>query len=865
MAVHARTVPSGHDADPATVAPAGLTGLDEAEAQHRLARHGPNAVAGTRSRGLIAIVRGILREPMFLLLLAAAGLYLVLGDIGEGLFMTAGAVVTIGLVVLQEARSERALASLRELAEPFARVIRGGTERRVPAREVVPGDLVLVGEGERLPADGLLIAGDALTVDESALTGESVPVSKRPAPTGMDGAGDPEPGGDDTPYLFAGTLNVRGQGLIHVVRTGASTRLGRIGASLATIEHEPTLLQKTTGALIAKLGILALAFCAIVAVAYGVLRDDWIGGALSGITLAIALLPEEFPMVLAIFMALGAFRLARDKVLVRRAAVIETLGAATFLCVDKTGTLTENRMAVTTVWRDGRVQEVEGGNRLPESMEQTLRVAALASAIRPVDPMDRAVHAVAERLPGETHRAGAPLRTYPLRPELLAFIQVWPDAMGGVLYAAKGAPEAVFRLCHMSDDERAAMDAVVAGLASRGLRVLGVASVREARDRASAPEDLAFAFEGLLGFVDPVRPDVPRAVAEATRAGITVAMITGDYPATALEIARHAGIDTSAGVLTGREVAELDAAGLRERVRRVRVFARIMPEQKLALVEALKANGEIVAMTGDGVNDAPALEAGHIGIAMGQRGTDVAREAADLVLLDDRFVSIIGGVRLGRRIFANLRKALTYVTAIHVPIAGLALLPLVLGLPPILYPMHVILLELLIDPVCSLAFEGEPSERHAMEKPPRPATEPLFGTFQIVLGFVQGAVVLGAVLGLYVWALNAGSPETQARASAFVALVVGNLVLAFADAAEPETSFLDRSRIVFWVIGAAAAAIAAVVLYVPPLAAILRLSPPSPSWLAAALAIAVLAGGWYGFAKRLRAVSVPRNEQRTAA
>ena len=288
---------------------------------------------------------------------------------------------------------------------------------------------------------------------------------------------------------------------------------------------------------------------------------------------------------------------------------------------------------------------------------------------------------------------------------------------------------------------------------------------RDDQDRATAPEDLAFRFEGLIGFADPVRPDVPQAVAEAKRAGITVAMITGDYPATALEIARQAGIDTSAGVLTGKEVAELDPEGLRERVRRIRVFARIMPEQKLALVEALKANGEIVAMTGDGVNDAPALEAAHIGIAMGQRGTDVAREAADLVLLDDRFVSIIGGVRLGRRIFANLRKALTYVTAIHVPIAGLALLPILMGLPPILYPMHVILLELVIDPVCSLVFEGEPSERHAMEKPPRPATEPLFGTSQIVLGFVQGAVVLGAVFGLYVWALNAGVPEMQARAS----------------------------------------------------------------------------------------------------
>ncbi|WP_262267448.1 cation-translocating P-type ATPase [Microvirga yunnanensis] len=852
MPVQARAVSNDSEAGATAGMAATLTGLDEAEAQSRLAQHGPNAVQEKRSRGILDIVRGILREPMFLLLLAAAGLYLVLGDIGEGLFMVAGAIVTIGLVVLQEARSERALAALRELAEPFARVIRGGTERRIPVRDLVPGDLVLVGEGERLPADGVLIAGDALTVDESALTGESVPVSKRPSADQVTDGGDPEPGGDDTPYLFAGTLNVRGQGMVHIVRTGASTRLGRIGASLAAIEDEPTLLQKTTGTLIAKLGILALGFCAIVVVAYGVLRGDWVGGALSGITLAIALLPEEFPMVLAIFMALGAFRLARDKVLVRRAAVIETLGAATFLCVDKTGTLTENRMVLTTMWRDGALRDLIDGPMLPERDRQTLRIAMRASAVRPVDPMDRAVHELGGRLPPEPGGAVAPLRTYPLRPELLAFIQVWPDQDGGVLYAAKGAPEAIFRLCRMSGDELAAMDRVVAGLASRGLRVLGAASRREERDCTTAPEDLTFTFEGLLGFADPVRADVPQAVAEANRAGITVAMITGDYPATASEIARQAGIDTTAGVLTGKEMAELDPESLRERVRRIRVFARIMPEQKLALVEALKANGAVVAMTGDGVNDAPALEAAHIGIAMGQRGTDVAREAADIVLLDDRFASIIGGVRLGRRIFANLRKALTYVTAIHVPIAGLALLPIILGLPPILYPMHVILLELVIDPVCSLVFEGEPSERHTMEKPPRPATESLFGASQIAFGFLQGAIVLAAVFGLYVWSLNTGVGENQARASAFVALVLGNLVLAFADAAEPGTPFFDRRRLAFWGIGAGAALIVAAALYVPVLADVLRMSPPTPHWLGIAAAAAVLAGGWFGFVRRFR-------------
>ena len=843
----------------------GLTGLDQAEAQLRLVRYGSNALDQKRSRNLLDILRGILREPMFLLLLVAAGLYLVVGDLGEGLFMVAGAVVTIGLVVLQETRSERALAALRKLAEPFARVIRNGVERRIPARDLVPGDLVLLGEGERLPADGVLVSGDALTVDEFALTGESVPVGKRPAREAAAAVSDPEPGGDGTPFLFAGTMNVRGQGVLEVVRTGAATRLGRIGASLASIEEEPTLLQRSMGALVAKLGLVALAFCGVVALAYGFLRGDWIGGALSGITLAIALLPEEFPMVLAIFLALGAFRLARRNVLVRRAAAIETLGAATILCVDKTGTLTGNRMVLTSIWRDGIVEAVTSSEALPANAAPILRIAVLASAVRPVDPMDRAVRDVADRSGLADGGRERPLRTFPLRPDLLAFVQVWPQEQAGVLYAAKGAPEAIARLCRMGAAEVAILDAAVAGFAERGLRVLGVASREEDRDGDGLPENATFVFAGLIAFEDPVREDVPHAIAEAKRAGIAVAMITGDYPATALEIARQAGIDASAGVLSGREIAGLAADELRERVQRTRVFARIMPEQKLAIVEELKAAGEIVAMTGDGVNDAPALESAHIGIAMGKRGTDVAREAADLVLLDDRFASIVGGVRLGRRIFANLRKALTYVTAIHVPIAGLALLPILLGLPPILYPMHVILLELVVDPVCSLVFEGEPSERHAMHKPPRSRSEALFGGRQIALGVLQGAVVLVAVLGLYVWALNGGAVETEARATAFLALVLGNLVLAFADAAEPGTSFFDRRRAAFWAIGSGAALILAVALSLRPFADILRISTPSAGHLGLAVLVAVLAGGWFGIGRRLWGAPEPLAEEDKSA
>ncbi|MEO6380166.1 MAG: cation-translocating P-type ATPase [Caulobacteraceae bacterium] len=830
-------------------ATANLSGLDEAEAARRLAQFGPNELRKAKSRSLAIILRGTLREPMFLLLLGASVLYLVLGDLGEGLFLTFGACLTIGLVVFQEARSERALAALRQLAEPFARVVRGGIERRIPARDLAPGDLLLVGEGERLPADAVLLRGEVLSVDESTLTGESAPVAKQPDPGAVAGEGDPAPGGEGGAHLFAGTLIVRGQGVAEVTCTGSRTALGRIGASLADIEDEPTPLQRTAGRLVSIFGLFALAFCTLVVIVYGLVRGNWVEAALAGVTVSIALIPEEFPMVLAVFMALGSWRLARRKVLVRRAAVIEALGGASVLCVDKTGTLTENRMQVSRLWFDGEGHGLDPDGPAPPGAAGLIKVAALASAVRSVDPMDRAILGLGSSMGIAAIAADEPIRGWPLRPERLAVIQVWREGEGQVA-AAKGAPEAIFKLCRLPAERIAGLHGVMDQWAAEGLRVLGAAACRQ----PSFPEDpeaAIFKFEGLIGFLDPIRADVPAALKETHGAGISVAMITGDYPATALEIARQAGIDTQRGVATGPEIAAMSFDALCARVRDVRVFARIRPEQKLLLVQAFKANGEIVAMTGDGVNDAPALEAAHIGIAMGGRGTDVAREAADLVLLDDSFASIVGGVKLGRRIFANLRKALTYVTAIHVPVAGLALIPIVLGLPPLLYPMHVVLLELVIDPVCSLVFEAEPSEAKAMKHPPRDPREALFGPRQIGLAVLQGAVVLGAVLALYAWAVQTTS-EPQARGAAFAALVLGNLTLALSDSAAVGVRLFDGRRIAFWSITLGAVAVLATVLYLPAIASIFRVSPPTPQLAAASILTALGAGGWIGLARALR-------------
>lgn len=820
-------------------------GLTEAEAALRLVRFGPNILRERKTRGFLEIARRTLREPMFLLLLAAASLYLVFGDLGEGLFLAAGATLSLGLVIFQELRSERALAALNALAEPLARVIRGGEQRTMPAAELVPGDLVVVGEGGRLPADGVLVGGDALTVDESSLTGESVPTSKRPLEGDEVEEADPQPGEPFGPYAFAATLIVRGQGVMRVTRTGPSSRVGRIGTALSMIVEEPSLLQRDVRRLITRLGVLALAFCLGVALAYGWFRGDWFQGALTGLTLAISLIPEEFPMVLAVFMALGSWRLAQHNVLIRRSAVIETLGATTLLCVDKTGTITENRMALEYVWRNGELFDLSATEALNEA-GPVVAMAQLASAVRPHDPMDAAVHLIAGKpVPC------VPLRSYPLRPEFLAFVQVWPGEDGGAHYAAKGAPETILRLC--GQDPLAAEEAVAAvqQLAARGLRVLAVASARFASDPGTDPGGLRYDFEGLLGFVDPVRADVPGALNEARGAGISVALITGDYPATALAAAQVAGIDTRFGVMTGGEVEA--ATDLEGHLEKVRVFARVMPEQKLRLVQAFRAAGQVVAMTGDGVNDAPALGAADVGIAMGQRGTDVAREASDLILLDDRFASIVGGIRLGRRIFANLRRAMTYITAVHIPVAGLALLPILLGLPPMMLPMHLVMLELLIDPLCSLVFEGERSEEDAMRRPPRPAKEPLFGRRQILIAALQGAVLLAAVLSLYAWLIASGLPDTEARAAAFVALVIGHLTLALTDAGSGASRLLDRSRKTFWIIGAAALAVLTLTLTVPTLASILDFTIPALPLLALAIGLGLASGGWFRLTRSFRA------------
>ncbi|GBD49622.1 P-type HAD superfamily ATPase [Methylopila sp. Yamaguchi] len=801
---------------------------------------------------------GVIREPMFLLLAGAAGLYFAVGDHAEGAIMVAAAGLSIGLVVVQQVRSEHALEALKALAEPTAKVMRDGAVARIATRDLVPGDLVILVEGDRVPADGVLVDGGPLRVDESVLTGESAPVTKTAArdEAARQAAVNMEPGGAEAAAVFAGAMVVGGQGAVEAARVGRATHLGRIGASLASIETTPAPLQVQTNRLVMRLGIAALGFCAVVAAAYGFLRSQWFEGGLAGLTLAIALVPEEFPMVLVIFLALGAWRLSRQKVLTRRPAAVEALGSVSALCVDKTGTLTENRMRIAERWAGGAPFPSRTALDI-EPDASLVRIAVLACASPAIDPMDRAIAQASG-----AKDAAAPdqrLKTvFPLKAGRMVFAQQWISPGSASVIAAKGAPETVYDMCRLSAVERDRAHRVAEGMGRRGLRVLGVAEAEWAPASAlNDIDDLAFIFRGLIGFEDPVRTEVPAAVAICQRAGIRVIMMTGDAALTAATIAREAGIASENQVLSGSDIAGLTPHQLALRAARTSVFARLTPDQKLALVNALKESGEVVAMTGDGVNDAPALRAAHIGIAMGERGTDVAREAADIVLLDDQFTSVVNGVRLGRRISENLRRAMTYITAIHVPIAGLSLLPILIGMPPAFFPMHVVLMELIIDPVCSIAFEAEPEASDVMERPPRPATRSLFGSQDIGRGLFQGLVVLAVTMSSFALALRSGLPEEQARGVLLSMLIVANLSMAYAELSVPGQRLIEPHRVVFYGVVGAAAIVVGAALYVPAAGSLLKVAAPPAPIETAALAVAMLAGGWSLVTKRLKAKPRP--------
>ena len=761
--------------------PENIIGLSEGEVIEKLREDGYNEIPSQKKQSQFLILLNILKEPMLLLLLGAGIIYLLLGEENDALMLLFFVFVILGITFYQEKKSERALEALKNLSSPRALVIRDGVKKGIPGREVVRNDIFVLKEGDRIPADGVLLISSNLLVDESMLTGESFAVRK----SEWDGRKkQKQPGGDDLPFIYSGTLVVQGHGVARVTATGIHTEMGKIGKALEIISQEETLLKKETRIVVRNFAIGGLILCLIVAIIYGWTRGEWLNGILSGLGLSMALIPEEFSVVLVIFLGMGAWRMSKRKVLTRRMPAIEMLGSATVLCVDKTGTLTMNRMVLSSVLSNGEYYDIEknGHIPLPEKFHELLEFSYLASQIDPFDPVEKEIKTGTEKFLIDTehiHKNWKLVREDPLSKNLLALSNVWEsyDKRKHVI-AAKGSPEAIIDLCHIEREKRDELLAQVQEMADRGLRILGVA--KSSFNEDSFPEkqhDFKFEFIGLLGFIDNVRPGVIKALSDCYTAGIRVIMITGDYPGTAQHIAQQIGLKNPQSFLTGAQISGLEITDLQEKIKTINIFARIVPEQKLAIVEALKSNGEIVAMTGDGVNDAPALKSAHIGIAMGERGTDVARESAAIVLLNDDFSSIVEAVRMGRRIFDNLKKAISFIFSVHVPIAGLALFPVLFNLPTVLMPAHIAFLELIIDPACSTVFEAEPEEKNIMKRPPRDLREKLFGKKNIFVSLFQGLSVLVVVIFVFLFALKMGKSDLEARSLTFATLVIANLTL----------------------------------------------------------------------------------------
>ena len=734
-----------------------MEGLSEREAALLLSKFGLNELPAEKKGSLFDSAVKVVREPMILLLILAGVISFVLAERVDGMLLISTVFIIIGISLFQERRTETALSALRSLSAPQALVIRSGKRIRIPTKEVVPGDLIQLLEGDRVPADAEIIDLKYLVLDESLLTGESVPVTKN--------LGD---------QVFTGTLVVRGHGIAIVRTTGKSTELGRIGSSLSGMKEQLTRLQLSISRIVKGIGIGALLTVTFVIAVYGVTRGNWLEGALAGIAVAMALIPEELPVILTIFMTLGAWRMTKVGVIVRRTATIEALGSVTVLCVDKTGTLTKNEMKIEEL-KLLNGDTWNASSAINPEFEELISIGSLATPTVAFDPMDLAFKTLETSNRLASYKS---LSEIPLSKERLIYTHVWQKE-NRVIVAAKGAPEHIARICGLSETQLNSFHDLVATSASHGFRVIAVAKMElsESEFRTKKIDEIGLQFLGFSLLRDPIRDGVPDAINLCRAAGIRTIMITGDHPATAIAVANEIGIPSSS-FMTGEILSQASDSDLREKVKSVSIFARVTHDHKLRLINALKTNGEIVGMTGDGINDAPALRAADIGIAMGGRGTDVAREASDMIITDDNFVSIVSGIKRGRTIFSNIKKAIIYVIAIHVPIFGMAIIPILNPLWPLVFlPALIAFHEIVIDPAASIVYEVEQSDSEIMNQKPRAATASLISRLDFLYSVLQGLSVFALVAIIYFVSLGNGSSDNRVRSLTFGTLLISNVIL----------------------------------------------------------------------------------------
>lgn len=832
-----------------------VAGLSSAEAKRLQQQYGKNELTSQQKESFFKKVLHIICEPMFLLLIVAAIIYFILGEPGDGAIMLIFVVGIISIDVIQEWKTDKTLSALKDLSAPHVTVVRDGKETVIASADLVPGDLMTIYEGVKIPADGIVVKCNDLCVDESSLTGEAEGVWKV--------TGEKEEVFTDywrKDYCYAGTLVTQGTGTILVDKIGQETEYGKIGMNVAAAPDEPTPLQKQTGKLVKTCaGIAGVLFALVGVVTYinipdHIFSDRLIESILSGITLAMAMIPEEFLVILTVFLSMGAWRLAKKQSLVRKLPSVETLGAVSVLCVDKTGTITMNQMTVQDTWA------------LDDNEHALVETMGLGCETDAYDPMEKAMLAHCDDLgiSKEHLFSGELIREYAFTNELKMMGHVW-RRNGEIVIAAKGSPERILTICHLTDEEREIANHKITEMSKEGLRVIAVATAKPHTDE-DIPQtitDCSLTLLGLIGLADPPRESVKADIEVCNKAGIRVVMITGDNGITASSIAKKIGMENSDHIITGDMLNEMSDQALCEAVKNVSIFSRVVPEHKMRIVKAFKENGEIVAMTGDGVNDAPALKYADIGIAMGKRGSEVSREAADLILMDDNFTTIVETVKNGRRIFDNIRKAVGYVFTIHIPIAFASLLAPILGVAQsalMLLPLHVVLLELLIDPTCSIVLERQPAETDIMARKPRNPKEKLLNAGTLLKSIMQGLVIFAASFGTY-YAVLAGDPANApvARAMGLSIIMLSNLLLVQVNSSDHNFAFQSIARLandwVMWVVDIGTLLMLAIILYTP-LSSLLKLAPLSAGQFFSSVGIAAAAVLWYEIVKLIKRLRV---------
>jgi len=807
-----------------------FTGLSSSDAHSRLLEDGENVIPSENQKSLVKQILSIVSEPMLILLISAGVINFFLAEILDAVMLMCTVVIVLGISIFQSRRTENALFALKQLAAPFATVVRDGSEMRIPSSNIVTGDLLLLHEGDRVCADAKIIRNVTLATDESTLTGESIPVEKKV---------------DD--LVFSGTLVTRGHGQAVVEATGVHSALGKIGKSLQELPFERSQMQRDVDQLVRVIGVMGFLTVISVVTIYGSTRHNWLEGGLAGIAAAMALIPEEFPIILTLFLAIGAWRMSQVRVIARRPSAIESLGSISVLCVDKTGTLTENKMTITEVQIGDTRFPTRSGDK-PAQVSELLDIGALACPTSIFDPMDRAFQELrSEKL---LHQRIDSVKEYPVENSRMAYIHIWKVETRYVI-AAKGAPETIARLCRLNSLQNASLNASVHEAADSGYRVLAVAYLELPSD-SPIPENvesLTLNYLGLTFLEDPIREGVIESIQKCATAGIRTIMITGDHPNTALAIAQQIGLPHSQKCITGVEIEACSDEELRELIPQISVFARVVPEHKLRIIRALQSTDEIVGMTGDGVNDAPALRAADIGIAMGKRGTDVAREAASLIITDDNYTSIAHGIQRGRATYANLQKAMSYVIAIHIPIFGLALLPIFsTSWPIVLLPGLVAFHEVIIDPACSIVFEEEGADPEIMKRQPRGNKSKIFSPSELFISITQGVAVLGAILALFISSINSGRSDSEIRSLVFGSLMLANMGLILTNRSRTLTIFETFSqrenRAVKWIVIGALIIVVSLLSF-EPLRLIFDLGRISQSDLLAIFVTALLGVGWY--------------------